>query len=129
MERNLIITEYLKLRKSLNQGNKLANETTTFGFKIEALNQSEYRLIALTTGTADVCKIEICRRDIKGYWERSGFSGHKNFELFCANFLNEQEYFRKKNSHSKKENIKLILIESAQKLQKVFDELLVNHPA
>jgi hypothetical protein len=127
MERNQIISEFLNLRKVLNQGNKLANEKTTLEFFIEPQPKSEYRLLITTVGNADSRKIEICRRSPRGHWERSGFTAFKKFEEFCAYYLNQKELNSIKLSVFQNELSKNLLLEYAKAIQLDFENLLINY--
>jgi hypothetical protein len=91
MERSQVLAEYWSLRKSLNQGNKPANEKTTVVFIIESLPLFEYRLVVSVRAEQEVRKIELVRRDRDGTWERSGFTRFKTLENYCASILNEGE--------------------------------------
>lgn len=89
MDRQIVINEFLGIRNLLNRGNKLANEKTEFRFKAVIISDEEYRLYAFTRGCSDENRIEICRWAPLEGWERSGFTEFKNFENYCAEFINE----------------------------------------
>jgi hypothetical protein len=88
MERNTIVFEFLELRKQLNRGNKTADLATAPSFVIEAVGDSEFRLLFCVAGLYEVQRIEISRCDSSGEWERSGYTSFKNFENYCADFMN-----------------------------------------
>jgi hypothetical protein len=127
MERNQIISDFLNLRKVLNQGNKLANEKTTLSFQIEPQPKSEYRLLLSAVGSEDKRKIEICRRSRKGHWERSGLTAFKKFEEFCAYYLNQRELETTDVTHALESAVENVLLSYAVDLQIEFDSLLINY--
>jgi hypothetical protein len=127
MERNQIISEFLNLRKVLNQGNKLANEKTTLSFQIEPQPKSEYRLLLSAVGSEDKRKIEICRRNRRGHWERSGLTAFKKFEEFCAYYLNQKEHRQRSVKKSGLSVEQSVLDGMANDLKLEFDDLLLNY--
>jgi hypothetical protein len=125
MERNTVIFEFLELRKQLNRGNKTADLVTAPSFVIEAVGESEFRLLFCVAGSFEVQRIKIARCDSSGEWERSGLTSFKNFENYCADSMKRfsiTDPFAIKGS----KNIS-IHINAANLLQKELDTLLVHH--
>lgn len=127
MERNDVLGEFWALGKLLNQGNKSVNEQTDLRFKIEAYGVSEFRLKFEAIGKNETKSIEISRRDSEGNWVRSGFTSFKKFEIFCSNYLNDWE----ERNFLENESGYILSMTDVQnmeiKIQKEFDNLLVNY--
>lgn len=125
MERNQVLNEYWELRKVLNLGNKVANEQTELIFKIEILPGSEYRMIAAVISKSEIQKIELVRRNFQGDWERSGFTKLKEFENYCAEFLND--WLESSNQDKKKILTKNEIKKLCEDLQNDIDLKLIGY--
>lgn len=125
MERNIVLAEFLGLRKLLNQQNKVADVMTEFRFQIARVGPSECRIYAVVFGGGEENKIEIVARNNRGYWERSGYTNFINFENYCADFLNNLEEYEKLGTN-KKNLLDMDLAAMISALQKNFDNLTID---
>jgi hypothetical protein len=125
LERNVIINEFLELRKLLNHSNKLANEPSQFLFKIEFMPGSGYRMYFYIITKYEKSKIELSSRNNQGEWERSGFTKFSTLENYCSLFLTKTE--KSNSSEVTKNNLDLLFLTIESSLQKEFDDLLTNY--
>ncbi len=87
--RNSIVNEFFQLRVLLNRANKKPNQRTELTFKIRSLPNKQFQFGTHLEGEGAF--LELCIRDKKTTWERSGSSKFRLLEDFCARQLNECE--------------------------------------
>jgi hypothetical protein len=124
MEREIIVTEYQKLRDYLNRANKLSNQKSELTFKIEQTNLLSYHLFAVIESNHESHKLALAERTRIRVWERTGYSPFKNLEEFCAATLNlfQANFVLSKSLYLTKE----IIFEFETEINLKLNSLLLN---